>query len=431
MAGPAHPLSIRDFRFYWTTRLASTIAQMSMVIVIGWQVYDIARRTMDTQHAALQLGFIGVVQFVPLFALTLVTGWTADRLDRRFIARASIALELFCAATLGWFAYAGATTLPILFAVAGLLGVARAFAMPALSALAPNLVPREILPRAIAMSSIAWQSGAIAGPAIGGYLYAWAPHLPYAASAGLFALSLACMFMIRPIARTAMAGSGNPWRQMIDGLHYVRRNRIVLGAISLDLFAVLLGGATAMLPVFARDILHAGPTGLGHLRAAPAVGATLTALYFSWRPLKHNVGIKMFAAVGVFGAATIVFGLAVYITASYAMPLSLFCLGLLGAADMFSVYVRQSLMQLYTPDAMRGRVGAVSSLFISASNELGEAESGFLAALIGPVIAVVAGGAGAIGVTLLWAKWFPELRLARSFDPPNVGDEIRPRESMT
>ena len=196
----------------------------------------------------------------------------------------------------------------------------------------------------------------------------------------------------------------------------------MLGAISLDLFAVLLGGATAMLPVFARDILDAGPTGLGHLRAAPAVGATLTAMYFSFRPLKYNVGVKMLAAVAVFGAATIVFGL------SRSMPLSLVCLALLGSADMFSVYIRQSLIQIYTPDEMRGRVGAVSSLFISASNELGEAESGFLAALVGPVVAVVAGGFGAIAVTLLWAKWFPELRLARSFDAPDIGANADPKE---
>jgi len=200
---------------------------------------------------------------------------------------------------------------------------------------------------------------------------------------------------------------------MIDGLHYVRQNRLVLGAISLDLFAVLLGGATAMLPVFARDILKAGPEGLGHLRAAPAVGATLVALLFAYRPLKHNVGAKMLVAVAVFGAATVLFGL------SRSMPLSLVCLALLGAADMFSVYVRQSLIQLYTPNEMRGRVGAVSSLFVSASNELGEAESGFLAALIGPVTAVIAGGVGAIAVTLLWSRLFPELRLARSFDVPD------------
>lgn len=423
MDGPS-PFSIRDFRFYWVARLASTIAQMSMVIVIGWQVYDIARLTMDTRSAALQLGFIGIVQFVPLFALTLITGWIADRIDRRQIARASIALEIFCAGMLGWLAYSGTTTLTALFVVAGLLGVARAFAGPAISALAPNLVPREILPRAIALSSIAWQSGAIAGPALGGYLYAWAPVMPYAASAGLFALSLFCMFMIRPIVRTEIGGSRNPWKQMVDGLHYVRQNRLVLGAISLDLFAVLLGGATAMLPVFARDILNAGPTGLGHLRAAPAVGATLTALWFSFRPLKRNVGVKMLGAVAVFGAATIVFGL------SRSMPLSLFCLALLGSADMLSVYVRQSLIQLYTPNEMRGRVSAVSTLFISASNELGEAESGFLAALVGPVVAVVGGGIGAIAVTLMWAKWFPELRLARSFDPPNIDGEAKPKETL-
>jgi MFS family permease len=421
MADAAHPFRIRDFRFYWTARLASTVAQMSMIIVIGWQVYDIARRTMDLEKAALQLGFIGLVQFVPLFALTLVTGWVADRVDRRYIARASIALELFCASVLAALTYTHSTTLPWLFAIAALLGVARAFAGPALGALAPNLVPREVLPRAIALSSMAWQSGAIAGPAVGGYLYAWSPHMPYAVSSGLFALSLFCMFMIRPIARSAIGGSSNPWRQMVDGLHYVRRNRLVLGAISLDLFAVLLGGATAMLPVFARDILHSDSTALGHLRAAPAVGATITALYFSWRPLKHDVGTKMLAAVAVFGAATIAFGL------SRNLMLSVACLALLGSADMVSVYVRQSLIQLHTPDAMRGRVSAASTLFISASNELGEAESGFLAALIGPVVAVVAGGIGAIAVTLLWARWFPELRRARTFDPP---DELA-REGAT
>jgi MFS family permease len=412
MAAPTSPFQIADFRFYWVARLASTIAQLIMVIVIGWQVYDIARLTMSLKEASFQLGLIGVVQFVPLFALTLVTGWTADRLDRRVIARATIALELACAATLGWLAYSGATTLLALFAVAGLLGVARAFAMPALQALSPNLVPRAILPRAIAMSSISWQVGAVAGPAIGGYLYALSPHMPYTVAGALFAVSIFCMFMIGPKPRTPIEGSKHPWHQMVDGLRYVRRNKLVLGAISLDLFAVLLGGATAMLPVFARDILQVGATGLGHLRAAPALGATLVAIFFSFRPLRSDVGVKMLVAVGVFGAATIGFGL------SRSMALSLFCLTILGAADMFSVYVRQSLIQLYTPDDKRGRVGAVSSLFISASNELGEAESGFLAAIIGPVTAVVAGGIGAIAITLLWAQLFPQLRRARSFEGP-------------
>jgi MFS family permease len=408
------PLRIPAFRYYWFARLASTIGQMAMVIVIGWQVYDIARETMSLKEAALRLGIIGLVQFIPLFLLTLVTGWTADRVDRRWIARASIALELGCAAALALLAWKHATTLEALYVVAALLGVARAFAGPALGALAPNLVPREILPRAIALSSIAWQTGAILGPAMGGYLYAAAPFAPYAASAILFAVAFVALLAIGPVQRSEIARGVNPWAQMVEGLRYVRRNRLVLGAISLDLFAVLLGGATAMLPVFARDVLHAGPEGLGHLRAAPAIGATLTAAFFAVRPLKHNVGLKMLGAVGVFGAATIVFGVSRW------MPLSLACLALLGAADMFSVYVRQSLIQLYTPDQMRGRVGAVSSLFISASNELGEAESGFLGALIGPVPAVIAGGIGAIAVVFLWSWWFPELRLAKTFDAPDL-----------
>jgi len=390
------------------------MAQMAMVIVIGWQVYDIARHTMDPKSAALRLGIIGLVQFAPLFFLTLVTGWTADRIDRRWIARASVFLELLCAATLAAFAWTHTTTLEALYVVAALLGVARAFAGPALGALAPNLVPLKILPNAIALSSIAWQSGAIVGPALGGYLYALAPEAPYIGSAILCAISLIGLFVIPKVGFAKASRTVRPWQQMIEGLRYVRHNRLVLGAISLDLFAVLLGGATAMLPVYARDILDAGPEGLGHLRAAPAVGATLTAAFFAIRPLKSEVGLKMLMAVAVFGGATIIFGF------STSMPLSLACLTLLGAADMFSVYVRQSLIQLYTPDDKRGRVGAVSSLFISASNELGEAESGFLAALIGPVAAVVAGGVGAILIVGIWARKFPELRLARNFDPPDL-----------
>jgi MFS family permease len=406
------PLRIAAFRWFWLARLATTIAQMSMVIVIGWQVYDIARQTMTIREAAFWLGMIGLVQFVPLFLLTPISGWSADRLDRRYIARAVVSLEMACALVLFVANWEGFISLPILFAVAALLGVARAFAGPALGALAPNLVPRRILPNAIALSSAAWQAGAIIGPALGGILYDVRPHLPYGLSTLLFGLSVAWLFAIPPIARPKLR-PGTPLSQMIDGIAYVRRNRLVLGAITLDLFAVLLGGVTAMLPIYARDILEVGPQGLGPLRAAPALGATVTAIIFSMRPLKSDVGVKMLGAVVVFGAATAVFGI------STSFGLSLVCLALLGAADMFSVYVRQSLIQIHTPDEMRGRVSAVSTLAISASNELGETRSGFLAALNGPVTATVAGGVAAIAVTLLWSGLFPELRRARSFELPD------------
>ena len=408
-----HPLiAYPQLRYYLTARFTATLAQNAMVVVIGWQVYDIARRTMDTRDAAFQLGLVGVVQFLPLLLLSLVVGWVADRLDRRWIARAAVLLELACAAALATLTLQGTIGLPSLFAIAALLGVARAFASPAMQAISPNLVPAEALPRVIAFGSIAWQTGGILGPAAGGYLYAQDHPLPYVAAVGLFAIALIGLMLIKPFPRSMIAGGTSPWTQMVDGLRYVRRNRLVLGAISLDLFAVLLGGATAMLPIYARDILRIGPEGLGHLRAAPAAGAALTALWLSVRPLRTNVGPKMLGGVVLFGAATIAFGL------SRNLALSLGCLFLLGAGDMISVFVRQSLIQIYTPDAMRGRVGAVSSLFISGSNELGEAESGLLAALIGPIAAVVAGGIGAIGVTFLWARWFPELRNARTFDPP-------------
>jgi MFS family permease len=413
------PLRIADFRAFWFARLASTMAQMAMVIVIGWQVYDIARQTMGIGQASFQLGLIGLVQFVPLFALTPISGWVADRLDRRQVAAAVILLEMLCALILFWATWRGRIDLPILFAVAALLGVARAFAGPALSALAPNLVPRALLPKAIALSSTAWQAGAIAGPAVGGILYDIVPHYSYGFSAALFGFSAICLLLIGPIAR-AKIEPGKPLRRMIEGLQYVSRHRLVQGAITLDLFAVLLGGVTAMLPVYARDILFVGAEWLGPLRAAPAVGATLTAIFFSVRPLKTDVGAKMLAAVVVFGAATAIFG----ISTSYMLSLAM--LTIIGAADMFSVYIRHSLIQLYTPDAMRGRVGAASTLAISASNELGETRSGFTAALIGPVAATVAGGIGAIIVTLLWVRLFPELRRARTFDLPEPPDEKPP-----
>ncbi|MDP5278431.1 MFS transporter [Sphingomonas sp. DG1-23] len=439
---PIHPFAVANFRAYWIARFAATLGQMALVIVIGWQVYDIARETMTIKQAAFQLGLIGVAQFLPLLALSLFAGWLADRLDRRWIARAAVGLEVLCGLALGWLTYTDTITLPALFGIAALLGVARAFAGPALGALAPNLVPKESLPTAIALSSTSWQIGTVIGPAMGGYLYAAGPSVPYFVAAGLFSLALIMLLLISPVPRTAIKSTGSPWAQMVDGLHYVRRNRLVLGAISLDLFAVLLGGATAMLPVYARDILQVGSEGLGHLRAAPALGAVLVGLFFSWRPLKTEVGKKMLLAVAVFGLATILFGASAPFLVGLLGPsaighdfapavlLSLVALFVLGAADMVSVYVRQSLIQLYTPDQMRGRVGAVSTLFISGSNELGEAESGFLAALIGPVAAVIGGGLGAVLVTLLWARLFPELRRARTFDPP-ANLEVPPKEMTT
>nr|WP_295372110.1 MFS transporter [uncultured Sphingosinicella sp.] len=412
-APAASPFQYRDYRAFWAARLASTVANTMLVVVIGIHVYDIARQTMSIAEASFWLGMIGLAQFLPLFLLTLVAGYVADRVDRRWIVRGSLTLELVCSAVLAALVWFEAMSLGPLFAVAIALGIGRAFAGPALSAFAPNLVPPALLPSAIALNSIAWQAGAVAGPLLGGAAYALSTGLPYQLSALLFALSVGAMLMIRPIPK-GNAGASHPLRAVIEGLAYVRDNKIVLGAITLDLFAVLLGGATAMLPVYARDVLHVGSEGLGALRAAPAVGAALTALVLARRPLKRHVGIKMFVCVGIFGLATVVFG------ESRVMWLSLAALFVLGASDMISVYVRSSLIQLHTPDAMRGRVSAVSGLFISASNELGEFRAGIAGSIFGPVVAVVGGGALAIGVTGLCAWLFPSLRKADRFVAPDA-----------
>ncbi|MBV8973460.1 MAG: MFS transporter [Sphingomonadaceae bacterium] len=405
------PFAIPNFRAFFAARLAANIASAMLVIVIGWQVYDLARATMGTRDAAFLLGMIGLAQFLPLFALSLVAGWVADHLDRRWIARAANGLTVGCAGFLGTLALTGNVTLTALFVVAVALGVFRAFAGPAISALAPNLVPPALLPAAIAWNSIGWQIGAVLGPPAGAILYAVSPATPYLTAAVLFAVAVAALFLIGAVPRPPRSPL-SPWRATLEGLRYVRRNQVVLGAISLDLFAVLLGGATAMLPVYARDVLHVGVAGLGPLRAAPAVGAALTALALTRFPVQRRVGLTMFACVGLFGLATIVFGV------SRSLPLSLVALAVLGAADMISVYIRSSLIQLHTPDQMRGRVSAVSGVFISASNELGEFESGLTAAWLGPVAAVVAGGVGAVIVTLVWAWRFPVLRRADRFVPP-------------
>ena len=384
-----------------------------MVVVIGWQTYDVARAdyAMSIPQASFQLGLLGLFQFIPLAILTPVAGWAADRFERRRIAMIANAVDLAVALALGFCAYADALSLPLLFALAAAHGVARVFVGPAMSAIAPNLVPPELLPRAIAMSSIAWQSASVIGPAIGGFLYAQAAPFPYIFGATLLLIGIISITPIRKILPPPPDQAVHPLQQMLDGLSYTWRERFLLGAISLDLFAVLLAGATALLPVYARDILHVGPAGLGWLRAAPSFGAVIVAALFVWRPLKHNVGAKMLWAVVVFGLATISFGLSVNFW------ISISSLIVLGASDMLSVYVRSSLVQLNTPDAMRGRVSSVSGLAISASNELGEMQSGVAAALLGPVGAVVFGGVGAIMVTGIWAVLFPELKNARTFEP--------------
>jgi len=280
-----------------------------------------------------------------------------------------------------------------------------------LIAIAPNIVPPAVLPRAIAMSSIAWQSASVIGPAAGGLIYAAHPTSVYIFSAVLLAISAFTISRVRPVLPPPSEVRRHPLREMADGLQFTWRERFLLGTITLDLFAVILSGATAMLPVYARDILMTGSEGLGFLRAAPAVGAALVALGLAWRPIERNVGVKMLWAVVVFGLATMAFGLSTNFLLSLAM------LALLGAADMFSVFVRGTLIQLNTSDHMRGRVSAVSGLAISASNELGEMRAGSMAAAFGPVFAVVAGGAAAVGVTALWAWLFPELRRARTFEP--------------
>jgi MFS family permease len=414
--GPASPLAIPDYRFFWIARFSAAFATTALIVVIGWQVYDVARTDygMSLGEAAFQLGLLGAVQFVPLALLTPVAGWAADRFERRLVARLANGVDVLIALTLGIATAADALNLPLLFGLAAAHGMARVFVGPALSAIAPNIVPPALLPRAIAMNSIAFYSASVSGPAMGGFLYAINPALTYWTGAGCLTIAIISLSFVRRVMPPAMSRASHPIRQMVDGLSYVRGHRFLLGAITLDLFAVLLGGATALLPVFARDILKVGPEGLGWLRAAPAMGGALVALTLAWRPIRSNVGVKMLLGVAGFGVATIVFGL------SRTLPLSLLALAVLGAADMLSVYVRSSLVQLHTPDTMRGRVSAVSGLAISASNELGELESGLLAALLGPVGAVVAGGAGAIVVTGIYAYYFPELRRARTFDPPDT-----------
>lgn len=439
MSSAPHPFSIPDYRRYWLARFMAVIATMSMVVVIAWQVYDVARSDygMSPKIAAFQLGLLGLFQFLPLALLTPVAGWAADRFERRRVAIFANMIDAGVALSLGYLTNVDGLNLPLLFLLAALHGVARVFVGPAMATIAPNIVPPESLPRAIALGSIAWQSASVIGPAIGGLIYAQNAPGSYWMSVALLILSSIAIGSVRPVYPPPMTEQKHPVRMMVEGMKYTWSERFLLGAITLDLFAVLLAGATALLPVYARDILQVGPDGLGQLRAAPAFGAAIVAVHLSIRPLKHNVGAKMLWAVVVFGVATIGFGYShiigmelfqnedwllripeagtVKLNSSMAIALSM--LAILGAADMLSVYVRSSLVQLNTPDAMRGRVSSVSGLAISASNELGELQSGFAAALLGPVGAVVFGGVGAIMVTGIWAWLFPELKNARTFEP--------------
>ncbi|GGC20436.1 MFS transporter [Novosphingobium marinum] len=407
------PLQIRDYRFFWLARFISVVATTGMVVIIGYQLYDVARADygMSIPEAAFQLGLLGLAQFVPLFFLTPVAGLVADRFDRRRIAAAAMSLDLLIALGLGAVTAAEWRSLPALYVLAALHGTARVFVNPSLAAIAPNIVPASLIPRAIAFNSIAWQAGTVVGPAAAGFMFAAERELPYWVSAGLLVVAVICTLAVKRLPPPVHPQKRHPVRQIVDGFHFVWNERFLLGCITLDLFAVLLGGATALLPVFARDILEVGPEGLGQMRAAPAVGAALVALWLSWRPLATNVGNKMLWAVGIYGAATLAFGL------SREFLVSMGFLVLLGAADMISVFIRNTLIQLNTPDDVRGRVSAISGLAISASNELGEMQSGIAAAILGATGAVVFGGAGAIFVTVLWAWLFPELGRARTFAP--------------
>jgi MFS family permease len=394
-----------DYLRFWASRWMGSLGSQVQSVTMGWQIYAISRRTLGVGASALNVSLVGLITFAPLFLLALVAGEAADRHDRRKVLLFCYAGETSAVLVLALAAFTGHATVPLLLAVALVFGASRAFFSPAMGALGPMLVPRALLPRAIAWNSLAWQSASILGPALGGLLVAISPGAAYAATLGLYLCAAFCLTTIRRSTQPQVQ-PGSRLDLVKAGLAYVWTNRVVFGAISLDLAAVILGGATALLPAFARDVLHAGAGGFGILRAAPAVGATVVGLFLASHPIRRRAGAIMFAGVATYGVGTVVFG------ASRLLALSAVALAVLGAADMLSVFVRQTLVQLMTPDAMRGRVGAVSSLFVGASNELGEFESGLAARFLGPVRAAVFGGIGALAVTGLWAWLFPGLRRA-------------------
>lgn len=373
-------------------------------VAVGWQVYDITRNPLD-------LGFVGLSQFAPALALVLVTGAVADRFRRRSIMAVCLAIEALCAAALLAFTIAGSRQVWIVFIILVGFGTARAFFNPAQQSLLPNLVPPVLLANAIALSSAGWQLSTICGPLFGGLLYDVRPELAYGTTiALLFAAGI--LILLIPQAARRVVPTRADWRTMVAGFRYIWHEKVVLGAISLDLFAVLLGGVTALLPVYARDILHVDATGLGLLRAGQAIGGIVVALYLTTRGIRDHAGLLLFIFVGVFGLFTFVFGV------STTLWLSVAALIIMGGADMVSVYTRETLIQLWTPDDVRGRVNAVNMVFVGASNELGEFRAGVSAWLIGAVPAVVVGGLGTMGVAALWFWWFPELRRARNLDRP-------------
>jgi MFS family permease len=387
---------------YLSARVLAVMAAQIQTVAVGWQIYNIT-------HDPLDLGFIGLSQFLPFVVLILPAGQIADRYDRRRIVTTCYAAQAVCAVLLLVFALRGLQVVWPVFLAMVVLGCARAFQMPSSQALLPNLVPTQSFTRAVALNSSVFQITTIVGPSVGGLLYLAGPAVVYAMVLMLIVIAFVLMYSIGPEPRVAREVEPVNWSTLLSGLRFVWSKSIVLGAISLDLFAVLFGGAVALLPVFARDVLHAGPVELGLLRTAPGVGASVCALLLAAKPMRRQVGAWMFAGVAVFGVATVVFGL------SENLAVSLIALAILGAADMVSVYIRHLLVQLETPDYIRGRVSAVSSVFIGASNELGEFESGVTAKWWGAVRAVVIGGVATLVVTGIWIRLFPSLRRLQTF----------------
>lgn len=410
MAGGFAVLKNRDFALYLGSRFCSAIAAQMIVVAVGWQVYHLTGRVFD-------LGLIGLSQFLPFLCLVLFAGHAADQFDRRLIILLCVCANACCALLLLVFARAGLTsTLPI-FAVLAVLGIARAFQVPALQSFVPTIVPASALRNALAVNSSANQIATIAGPSAGGILYAL-PSLGrfsgaekvYGAAAILLLAGVGMIALVRKRRQPSTRPAAS-WSSLLQGIRFVWQRKAVLGAISLDLFAVLFGGAAALLPAFTRDVLHAGPEVFGYLRAAPGVGAGTMALWLAFRPVARHVGVTMFAGVAAFGAATVVLGL----TRTFWVAMT--ALVILGVGDMLSVFIRSLLVQLNTPDEIRGRVSAVNSVFIGASNELGEFESGITAAWLGLVPAIVLGGAVTLVVTALWARvFFPALWRMQTFE---------------